>query len=175
MAYNTSHDSALKQRLQQCYSEHSAELISYTIKHFGLDKAQAEDIVQNAFIKISESNTQIQNMRVYAFRVVHNLAIDLVRKHKRHGEHNQQLAHEQTDTDERCPERDWTAKQLLTMVNNVIWGMPEKRRKLFIMHRVERLSYAEIGRQMGISESAVRKHVAKGLDDCIKAMGANHD
>ena len=172
---DTSTDLSLSARLQQCYIDHADELVAYTIKHFSMDRAQAEDIIQSTFIKISESDTEIKNVRVYAFRVAHNLAIDILRKQKRHTEKQQVIYNTHSDSDQRCPERDWSAKQLLTMVNNVIWAMPEKRRKLFIMHRIENLSYAEIGRQMGLSESAVRKHVAKGLDDCIKVMGADHE
>jgi RNA polymerase sigma-70 factor (ECF subfamily) len=38
------------------------------------------------------------------------------------------------------------------------------------MHRFDGLSYAQISRMVGLSETVVRKHVAKALLDCQKAL-----
>ena len=49
--------------------------------------------------------------------------------------------------------------------------MPEKRRRIFILNRLEGLSYTEIARRTGIGRTAVTKHVARATADIDAALG----
>ena len=153
------------------YSDHREELMAYAIKHFRISSHCADDIVQAVYLRMQNADSEILNPRQYAYRITHNLCIDLKRKEKSMNSLNDHVAEHSHTQNDLCPERTISARQLLTKLNNVIWKMPEKRRKLFTMHRFQELSFAEIGRQTGLSESAVRKHVAKALAECHQAMG----
>ncbi|HEY7773367.1 MAG TPA: RNA polymerase sigma factor [Marinagarivorans sp.] len=158
----------------QWYRDHREELVAYAIKHFRLSADCADDIVQAVYLRMQNTQTDIQNRRVYAFRVTHNLCIDLKRKEKSKAAIDDHVSQHGQLTDDICPERTTSARQLLAKLNSVIWRMPERRRKLFTMHRFQELSFAEIGRRTGLSESAVRKHVAKALAECQNALGNDH-
>lgn len=158
----------------QWYRDHREELIAYAIKHFRIRTDCAHDIVQSVYLRMQNTEADIQNRRVYAYRVTHNLCVDLKRKEKSQTAVDEHVSHHGQLTDDLCPERTTSARQLLAKLNGVIWRMPERRRKLFTMHRFQELSFAEIGRRTGLSESAVRKHVSKALAECQKAMGSDH-
>lgn len=160
-----------KIQVEAWYTQHSNELIAYITKHFDIDRAAAEDIAHLTMVRMTNTSSEIRNIRVFAFRVAHNLAIDACRREQLHNRKHEELQQSTFQQNDISPEREYSGKQLLSKINSVIWSMPEKRRKLFTMHRLEQLSYAEIDRRTGLSESAVRKHVAKGLDDCLNAMG----
>ena len=44
-----------------------------------------------------------------------------------------------------------------------------------MMNRFDGMSYAQIARTVGLSETVVRKHVAKALVDCQKALQTQMD
>ena len=156
--------------LEQWYRLYRHGLSAYLRKHFKFNQDSNEDIIHNAFLRVNANLNNINNPRVYLYRTVHNLAIDHIRKQSSHENTQTALENHLDLQEDRCPERALSAKQLLSLLNTVIWSMPEKRRKLFAMHRFEELSFAEIGRRTTLSESAVRKHIAKALADCQHAL-----
>ena len=72
--------------------------------------------------------------------------------------------------DELEPERIVDGQHDLRVVGQALRQMPPKRRKILIMSRFDGLSYAEIARREGLSETVVRKHIGKALRDCQRAM-----
>jgi RNA polymerase sigma-70 factor (ECF subfamily) len=55
------------------------------------------------------------------------------------------------------------AKELLSRVISGINGLPDRTREIFLMHRVDGLKYDKIAPKLGITESAVEKHMAKAM------------
>ena len=161
--------------LERHYQKYQRELCRYAVQKFGLGYSEAEDIVQVAFTKLTvhqRSNAEtIENVRAFLYRSVHNACIDQARRRTvRENYVASQQAQGDLDVDFRSPERVALSHQFLNMINSALWAMPGKRRKLLLMNRIEGLSYAEIARREGLSETVVRKHVSKALADCQKAI-----
>lgn len=57
------------------------------------------------------------------------------------------------------PERSLIGAQRLRRVMATIDTMPPKRREVFLLHRVEELTYPQIARQLGVSIKTVEKHM----------------
>ena len=51
--------------------------------------------------------------------------------------------------------------------------MTERRRTIFILHKLHGWNYARIAAHTGISESAVQKNIRLALADCLRAMTEN--
>ena len=77
---------------------------------------------------------------------------------------------ESTAVEELGPERVFEGNRQLDTLAKALWAMPIKRRKLLIMNRFDGLSYAEIARRVGLSETSVRREISKGLIECQKAL-----
>ena len=68
------------------------------------------------------------------------------------------------------PERQPDAIQRLGIISRALWALPGKRRQLLMMSRFDGLTYAEISRRVNLSETVVRKHIAKALAGCQCAL-----
>ena len=166
-----------KLSIQDAYVQYRAELCQYVVRNAGISKNEAEDVVQSAFARIAERGfDSVKNHRAFLYKTSYNIAIDI----KRHGavrqKHIDQVVEQEVvAVEERSPERCSDSGQQLNIIAGALWGMPKKRRQLLMMNRFDGLSYAEIARRVGLSETVVRKHIAKALADCQKALQVKTD
>ncbi|MHC4582430.1 MAG: RNA polymerase sigma factor, partial [Planctomycetota bacterium] len=70
-----------QKQLARWYEAHGTELMLYA-RQWSPDQ-QAEDIVQDAFIKLLKQRTCPDNVRAWLFRVVRNTSISTVRRLRR--------------------------------------------------------------------------------------------
>lgn len=61
------------------------------------------------------------------------------------------------------PERVVAARQELAQVMQMLHDLPERTRQAFVLHRFEETTYPQIARHMGISVSAVEKHIMRAM------------
>ncbi|MGB2102385.1 MAG: RNA polymerase sigma factor [Porticoccaceae bacterium] len=160
------------QSLNNDYTKYRTELCSYVVGKFQVTRDDAEDIVHTAYARVLEIKDQsIKNPRALLYKTSYNIAIDRIR----HGVVRQKhvdtvIASKASAIEELGPERIVEGDKRLSIVVKAMWEMPEKRRKLLIMSRFDGLSYAQIARRVGLSETSVRKHISKGLLDCQRAL-----
>jgi len=153
------------------YLQYNEELCRGIIKKFSLNRAEAEDVVQTAFIRYTESAALVVNPRAFLYKTCSNIAIDQIRRRDVRNGYARSVAEMEFDpAGEIGPERQMEARQRLDIISKALWAMPEKRRKLLMMNRFDGLSYAEIARQVNLSETVVRKHIAKALAGCLAAL-----
>jgi RNA polymerase sigma factor (sigma-70 family) len=131
----------------------------------------------------------IENPRAYLYQIARNQAIDLLRIQARdrggvefgHGSDKSNLSGElqgeqindsTVDATIHDPARIILAQQELDVVHNTLNEMSEKRRKYLKMSRFDNLSNVEIAKRAGVSEAAIRKHIARALLDIKRALGA---
>lgn len=154
--------------------EYRQELCGYIVSRFDVDASEAEDIVQSVFARFAEMESvqQVENSRAFLYKACINLAIDMRRRDKvRQGYVESMVGGEGMEEPTSIgPERQAESSQRLGILSRALWNMPGKRRKLLLMSRFDGLSFAEIARQVGLSEAAVRKHIAKALADCQRAL-----
>jgi RNA polymerase sigma factor (sigma-70 family) len=157
------------------YLQYSEELCRGVIKKFSLNRTEAEDVVQTAFIRYTESAAPVLNARAFLYKVCSNIAIDQIRRRDVQNGYARSVAEMEFESvGEIGPERRMEARQRLDIISRALCTMPEKRRKLLMMNRFDGLSYAEIARRVNLSETVVRKHIAKALAGCQCAL-QNHD
>lgn len=159
--------------MDELYQQYRLDLSRYIASTCRFGPMEVEDIVQSAFARFQARVCikEITNPKAFLFKTAYNIAIDMVRHKKIQDDYvysEGQMALE--NTHEIGPEKIVESQQRLGIIAKALWRMPAKRRQLLLMNRCENLSYAEIARQIGISETAVRKHVSKALQDCHKAL-----
>jgi RNA polymerase sigma factor (sigma-70 family) len=153
------------------YLQYHEELCRSVIKKFDVGYTEAEDVVQTAFIRYTESSAPVLNPRAFLYKVCSNIAIDQIRRRDvQNGYARSVAAIESESAEEIGPERQLEARQRLGIISRALWAMPGKRRRLLMMNRFDGLSYAEIARRVNLSETVVRKHIAKALAGCQCAL-----
>lgn len=123
----------------------------------------AEDLLHAAFVRLETYRRQhvVENASAFLVRTAVNLAID----QKRHSKFTDDAAFERAAAEfvDPAPLQDEVnlARIRLGRVRDGLDRLPSRTRQIFLMHRVEGLKYREIAQQLGISQSAVEKQIAK--------------
>lgn len=129
------------------------------------DNETSTSVVHDIFINFHSNEVKADNLQAYLFRSVRNASLNALEKQKRkHLEFTD--PNELTvisDSKQQAVVKMRESEQLL-LLQNLINQLPEKRQRVFKMHRLEGYSYAEIAQQLGISTRTVEDHLAKSMN-----------
>lgn len=165
--------------IEDLYVRYRLDLIHYVRSLSGQGPPEPEDVAQRAFAKVYEVEdlSAISNLPGFLWRTARNILIS-EKRHLSVRAHNADDIAEAffpSGGDVLTPERVLLAKDQMGLVTAALSNMPKKRRRILIMNRIEKLSYTEIGRRLGIGRTAVTKHVAKAMADIDAALAENED
>lgn len=146
-------------------AEH-ARLLRYFNRRVGRDAAP--DLVQEVFARMFGAGTleRIENPPAYLTRIARNLLIDRARQKKRDCTIIFPFD-EGRDAASRA-EQTWRieATDLLRLYRQAVRTMPPKTRRVFVMHRLRRMTYKQIAEHIGISIATVEYHMMRALTLC---------
>lgn len=126
---------------------------------------EAEDVVQEVFIKIWENREKIKtdtSFRSYLFTI----ALNIVRKHFNRLSLLNETKHEllkEIHTGESDIDTNSHYETLLKKMDDLISGMPDKRKAVFIKRKIEGKSLKEISEELNISVKTVEYHITESL------------
>lgn len=132
----------------------------------GVEKEQSADIAQEAALRAIESGAAIRHPRAFISRVARNIAIDEARKLKVRGGAALQI---DALPDHLAP---WVGpdQEALLLMKQIIMGLPELYRDVFILSRFHGLSYQEIAAERGLTVKAVEYRMSRALALCEAAL-----
>jgi RNA polymerase sigma-70 factor (ECF subfamily) len=152
----------LEETIVELYATMRAPLLSYAYQVVG-SSGDAEDLVQVAFLRLFDQlqrRDPIQNLRSWLYRVVHNLAIDYLRRQgKEDSAISEWTIHRALEAGPKTVEHDLIQRQRIAGSLELL-NIREKR---CLLLRAEGLSYKEIGDVLSISAKAVSVYLARGL------------
>lgn len=128
------------------------------------NEAKAEDYLQSAFLRLAErrSAVEIGNPEAFLMRSVRNLAIDDHRQAQTGLNAAGQLSWTVADcSSQPVQDERLIARQRLDRVQEGLEHLTPRTRDIFLMHRLDGMKYREIAAELGITISAVEKHIAK--------------
>ncbi|MEM7704871.1 MAG: sigma-70 family RNA polymerase sigma factor [Pseudomonadota bacterium] len=168
--------SAIPQEILDLYSSYSGEL-ALSIRHiYGDGPPDPDDVAQEAFQRVIERGdlASIRNLKAFIWRTARNLVLTEKNTVKRREARRPEIERRSFagEGDVSSPEKIIIAKEQLSSINDVLRRMPEKRRRALILHRLEGLSVAEVGRRLGIGRTAAAKHVSRAAAE-LNALLAN--
>ncbi len=126
----------------------------------------AHDLTQELYLKVSalENRPEVGNARAYLYRMAANLVIDHLRREQRQGG---LLAEAEAllwgGSEGVSPERTVMAQQELRALVAVVEALPPATRRVFKRNRFDGKTQREIAEELGISQTAVEKHIRKAL------------
>ncbi|MEM1019146.1 MAG: sigma-70 family RNA polymerase sigma factor [Pseudomonadota bacterium] len=161
------------------YQDNAAVLANNLRKLFGAGPPDPEDIVQQAFQKVLERDTleDIDSLPNYLWRTARNIMITAKRKDDTRS--NRDFDVEQiffpTKGVSLSPENVFSARNQLARINDVLAAMPKTRQRAFYLHRIDGLSISETARRLGLSRSAITKHIVKAAKEIDQALAEGGD
>ncbi|MDP2097894.1 MAG: RNA polymerase sigma factor [Methylobacter sp.] len=152
------------------YLNHQSELQFHLTRIVDCPEIAA-DLAQESFIIFfREAQKQtIDHPRGFLFRIAKNLAYDHI-KHRKVTENYAQTKEQSLPPPSEFPsaEKLVSINERLAAITQILDKLPLRTREIFILNRVYGMTYAEIAKERGISDSAVEKHMAKALLHCRK-------
>ena len=152
----------LEEAVVELYATMRPSLLGYAYQIVG-STGEAEDLVQMAFLKLFDQmkrKARILNVRSWLYRVIHNLAIDHIR---RKGIHDVAVAgwlsNRNLSETTRTTEDDLIQQQRIAQSLEIL----NERERYCLTLRAEGLTYQEIGEVLGISHKAVSVYLSRGL------------
>ncbi|HEY0681912.1 MAG TPA: sigma-70 family RNA polymerase sigma factor [Steroidobacter sp.] len=132
----------------------------------------ANDYLNDAYLRLSEHDgSPIRNLEAFMVRIAVNLARDDHRRQRRRNLSTDQDLSAIADASP-TPEEMLDVRQRLNAVQATLSRLNPRTRQILLMHRLDGLRYREIADRLGISESAVEKHVAKAALGLLRASKA---
>lgn len=147
--------------LKSAYLLHSPELARYVRRRVG-DRSAASDVVHDTFVRMAEQPlTKVQDVRSYLYTIARNLLLDQKKQDVRR--RTVAMPHKALSDiaeDAPSPEDAVDARLQLANLQRLVGELPLKTQQIFVLNRIDGLTYAEVARYLGISESSVQKHLA---------------
>lgn len=158
--------------LEAAYNDNRPQLIRYLAGKLN-NRHSAEDLVQEIFIALRHvrQDAPIRNPRGFLFRMANNLAINLNTQESRRAElRAEQVGILWTAIDEITPERTLLGDEALSALNAAIAELPDRTRQILAWRRLEGIPNRKIAEHLGISTTAVEKHLRKAMAHLAKAI-----
>lgn len=160
-------------------SEYESALLRYAARLLNNSSA-AEDVVQEAFIKLyrrwggsMEPSPQIS---AWLYRVVHNQAVDYIKKEsRRSAAHQRHIEEHAVMNAPSRPGAKSSAEETGQKVKAALDKLPIRERELVVLKIFENMSYKEIGEITGLKTGYVGNilhHAMKKLTEIFKDTGA---
>ena len=128
-----------------------------------------EDLVQETYVRIYAlpDFRQVESPKALLFRIAHNLAVERARRHKSQATDTMaDLESLDVFSNEVPPDEQTDARRRFESFCAAVERLPPLCRRVFVLRKVHKLSHAEISEVLGVSQSTIEKHVAKGLVRC---------
>jgi RNA polymerase sigma factor (sigma-70 family) len=130
------------------------------------DHAEVEDMVQDVFTRIvaRDAAEPVEHLGAYVLRTASSVMTDRLRRRAS----RVTALHVSFDADlhgeaEIDPERVFTGKEDLHAATAALLSLPERTRSVFVLRRLEGMRHREIAARLGISVSAVEKHMLRAI------------
>ncbi|MGM5469138.1 RNA polymerase sigma factor [Flavobacteriaceae bacterium LMO-SS05] len=151
------------------FDTHSKLLFNFIYYKCG-DVKQAEDLVQEAFIKLWNNCSRVffEKAKSFLFTVARNLFLNEVAHKKIVLQHRLGL---ESDVTNETPEFLLEEKEFMVKLKRVIADLPEKQREVFLLSRIDQKKYSEISELLNISVKAVEKRMSQALMTLRQQLG----
>ena len=139
--------------------------LSELLRGLGRSREDAEDLIQEAFLRLHVycQTHEVRQKEAFLVRTVQNLSVDAHRR-----AHRELYVDEPVETlpllDVRLtPDEDAAVQERLDQVRATLDSLSPRTREVFLMHRLDGYSSGQIAESFGISVSAVEKHIARAV------------
>jgi len=169
LASNPIHASAVS----RLYSEHGVWLQSWLRRRLNCGM-QAEDLMHDTFVRVlgkNDASIHIQTPRAWLTHIAKGLVVDQYRKQDIEAAYLHAL--EELPTQHHpSPEEKIILLEALELVARLLDGLPQRARKVFMLCRLDGVSYKQAAEELDVSVSTIEKDMMLGLR---QLMGLHRD
>jgi RNA polymerase sigma-70 factor (ECF subfamily) len=130
------------------------------------DEIQAEEIVQQLFVKIWERKEKLiieTSLKAYLYKCIYHDSLNYLKHLKVKQSYEVHATRVMKSAVSASPAQKVMYRNLEDKVREALNDLPEQCRTVFQLSRHEELKYREIAVHLGISEKTVENHMGKAL------------
>jgi RNA polymerase sigma-70 factor (ECF subfamily) len=157
------------QSIAALFESEESGLLRFAIGLVG-QRVVAEELVQEAFLRLHQAWSGVENPRGWLYRSLRNLAINHLRDRPREAP----IDEESVASGDRSVGESLGRSEAVGMVRLLLSELPEDDRKLIELKYRDDLKYEAISRKTGLSVGNVGyrlHHALKGLADALRRAG----
>ena len=153
-----------KREFQQLFQDYYPVLCNFLYRYVQ-DKNTCEDLVQSVFLRLWENRDSIEiseSLKSYLFSASRNAALDFLRSQKRQGqflEAQERIDRENPEDTEQATRQILFRERLQAAINT----LKPKTREIFVLHKMEGLTYQEISDHLKIPKRTVEYNIYSAL------------
>ena len=144
------------EQLAEWIDEWQEQLFRYAFYRVG-NRSDAEDVVQDAFLKIASTTTPISNPKAYLFRIVSNGCVDSLRQ--------KSLLR---PLQERIPATSYSeemeAQEEFKRIERLLSRLPEQQSEVIRLHIHAGLKFTEIAETLEQPVTTIKSRFASGIE-----------
>jgi RNA polymerase sigma factor (sigma-70 family) len=162
-------------RIAAHYLRQREALLRFLTRHTR-DSEVAQDLLQETWLRASNgAGAAIENPRSYLFQIASNLATDYFRAEKRRLLRTEEIdALLSVPDDIPTPEAVAIGRSELAVLTQALAAMPQRRRAILLMSRVNGLTHRAIAEHFGVSVRTVEFEIARALAFCRARLTVSH-
>jgi RNA polymerase sigma-70 factor (ECF subfamily) len=146
-----------------CFSELAPGLLLFA-RQWVHSVADAEDVVQEAFVRFWRRDLSIHN-RALLYAAVRSAALDLIRRDSRRARReNEAMAETERHVQPQFEQLEDSERELVRAVDR----LPRDQREVIVMKIWNELTFAEIGETLGISQNTAASRYRYALANLKK-------
>ncbi len=123
----------------------------------------ADDVAQNAFVKLWENCSILKKEQAKSFLFTTAIRLSLNQIKHQKVVNDFQVNFVPKTADKESPQFLMEETEFKMRLENAIGNLPDKQREVFLLNRFENQSYAEIATALGLSVKAVEKRMHQAL------------
>ena len=147
------------------YERYCKKVYGFVLRYIK-QETDAEDIVQEVFIKVWENRKKIDvnsSFESFLFAVSYNTTMSLFRKRISEKKYVEYIKLIQLDDNQVDVAEQIIFDELIESIRKVIEELTPRQREIFLLSRKEGLSHEEIAEKLDISVNTVKKHMVNTL------------
>ena len=158
-----------KEWFKDVFDQHFEYVRNY-LYYLSGDIMLSEDLVQDVFLQLWEKRDLVKNetIKPFLFTIARNSYLKNYRRKKIDlkfkSTYFEQIEHE-------SPEFVMEVKEVDIKLQKIISSLTEKCRVVFLMNRLDDMTYSQIAESLGVSVKAVEKQMSKALAALRKNFG----
>ena len=150
------------EQLAEWIDEWQEQLFRYAFFRLG-NRSDAEDVVQEAFLKVASATLKPDNPKAYLFRIVANRSIDILRERSRLTTLEERIAAPSASD-------DWEAQEEYRRIEQLLRRLPEQQSEVIRLHLHGECTFAEIADILETPLATVKSRYRYGIEHLRKGL-----
>lgn len=148
----------------EIFERYSKILVNHAYKILG-NQDEANDVVQEVFLTLWNKRYEIEltgSLSSYLYKAVKNRVLNHIAHEKVVSRYADSIS-DFIENDYVLADSNLREKELESIIEKEIASLPEKMREVFLLRKVEELSYDEIALQLNITDKTAKQQVYNSM------------